>query len=164
MTGACLTVSQVQSIPWAAVPSSALLLRVTSGFVTPIVTGTNAAMCCPTRAAAVVSAPVSFLEKETGVGCRICTVDKLASITLGVTVRLIGSERAWAGTTTVWRSLEGPGYLGVLSRTAGYVSGLARGWREVNCGCDGAFRRWMCMEEGGLEWTLGRSSGFKVSP
>ena len=108
MTGACLTVSQVQSIPWDAAPSSALLLRVTSGFVTPIVTGTNAAMCCPARAAAVISAPVSFQEKETGVGCRICTVDKSASITLGVTARLIGSERAWAGTTTVGRSLKGP--------------------------------------------------------
>jgi len=36
MTGACLTVSQVQSIPWAAAPSSASLLRVTSVFVTPI--------------------------------------------------------------------------------------------------------------------------------
>ena len=30
MTGACLTVSQVQSIPWAAAPSSASLLLVTS--------------------------------------------------------------------------------------------------------------------------------------
>ena len=29
MTGACLTVSQVQSIPWAAAPSSASLLLVT---------------------------------------------------------------------------------------------------------------------------------------
>ena len=37
MTGACLTVSQVQSIPWAAAPSSASLLLVTSVFVTPIV-------------------------------------------------------------------------------------------------------------------------------
>jgi len=46
-----------------------------------------------------------FPEKETGMGCRNCTVDKLASITLGVTARLIGSERAWAGTTTVGRSL-----------------------------------------------------------
>ena len=108
MTRACLTVSQVQSIPWAAAPSSVSLLRVTSGFVMLIVTATKAAMRCLVRAATVVSAPVSFLEKETGVGCRICTVDKLASITLGVTARLIGSERAWAGTTTVWRSLKGP--------------------------------------------------------
>ncbi|EPL15431.1 hypothetical protein CF161_03738 [Pseudomonas sp. CF161] len=38
MTGACLTVSQMQSIPWAAAPSSASLLLVTSVFVTPIVT------------------------------------------------------------------------------------------------------------------------------
>ena len=29
MTGACLTVSQVQSIPWAAAPSSASLLLMT---------------------------------------------------------------------------------------------------------------------------------------
>jgi hypothetical protein len=74
----------------------------------PIVTGTKAAMRCLVRAAAVGLAPVSFRENETGVGCRICTVDKLASITLGVTARLIGSERAWAGTTTTWRSLKGP--------------------------------------------------------
>jgi hypothetical protein len=32
MTGARLTVSQVQSIPWAAAPSSASLLLVTSVF------------------------------------------------------------------------------------------------------------------------------------
>jgi len=38
MTGACLTVSQVQPIPWSATPSSASLLLVTSAFVTPIVT------------------------------------------------------------------------------------------------------------------------------
>jgi len=37
MTGACLTVSQVQSIPWSAAPSSTALLLVTSAFVTPIV-------------------------------------------------------------------------------------------------------------------------------
>ena len=58
------------------------------GVVMPIVTGTKAATRCLVRAAAVVSAPVSFLEKETGVGCRICTEDKLASITLGVTACL----------------------------------------------------------------------------
>ena len=66
MAGAFLTVSQVQSIPWAAAPSSASLLRVTSVFVTPIVTMGNAAMPCTRWAAAVVGAPVSFLEKETG--------------------------------------------------------------------------------------------------
>ncbi|MEQ4224397.1 hypothetical protein [Pseudomonas syringae] len=38
MTEACLTVSQVQSIPWPAAPSSTSLLLVTSVFVTPIVT------------------------------------------------------------------------------------------------------------------------------
>jgi len=43
MTGACLTVSQVQSIPWAAAPSSASLLLVTSVFVMPIVTRGEAA-------------------------------------------------------------------------------------------------------------------------
>ncbi|CAI8933861.1 hypothetical protein EMIT0P171_40349 [Pseudomonas sp. IT-P171] len=36
MTGARLTVSQVQSIPWAAAPSSASLLLVTSVFVTQV--------------------------------------------------------------------------------------------------------------------------------
>ncbi|MBP0946986.1 hypothetical protein V2J59_18515 [Pseudomonas alliivorans] len=66
MTGAFLTVSQVQSIPLATAPSSASLLPVTSGFVTPIVTGTKAAMRYAVRAAAVVSTPVSFQEKETG--------------------------------------------------------------------------------------------------
>jgi hypothetical protein len=70
MTGACLTVSQVQSIPWAAAPSSASLLLVTSVFVTPIVTKGNAAKPCAIRAAAVLEAPVSFQEKETGAGCR----------------------------------------------------------------------------------------------
>jgi hypothetical protein len=68
MTGACLTVSQVQSIPWAAAPPSASLLLVTSVFVTPIVTRGNAAMPCTRWAAAVVGAPVSFREKETGAG------------------------------------------------------------------------------------------------
>src|SRR5690349_13914984 len=36
VTGACLTVSQVQPIPWSAAPSSASLLLVTAAFVTPI--------------------------------------------------------------------------------------------------------------------------------
>ena len=66
MTGACLTVSHVQSIPWSAAPSSTALLLVTSAFVTPIVTRGIAAKPCAMRAAAVVGAPVSFLEKETG--------------------------------------------------------------------------------------------------
>jgi len=70
MTGAYLTVSQVQSIPWAAAPSSASLLRVTSVFVTPIVTRGNAAKPCTSWAAAVVGAPVSFRKKETGAGWR----------------------------------------------------------------------------------------------
>ena len=74
MTGACLTVSQVQSIPWAAAPSSASLLLVTSVFVTPIVTPIvargNAAKPCTSWAAAAVGAPVSFREKETGAGWR----------------------------------------------------------------------------------------------
>jgi len=70
MTGACLTVSQVQSIPWAAAPSSASLLLVTLVFVTPIVTRGNAAKPCTTWLAAVVRAPVSFREKETGAGWR----------------------------------------------------------------------------------------------
>ncbi|AZF48732.1 hypothetical protein C4J84_3367 [Pseudomonas sp. R11-23-07] len=48
MTGACLAVSQVQSIPWAAAPSSASLLLVTSVFVTPIVTKIVAATPCTT--------------------------------------------------------------------------------------------------------------------
>lgn len=70
MTGAYLTVSQVQSIPWAAAPSSASLLLVTSMFVTPIVTRGDAAMPCTRWAAAVVGAPVSFRKKETGAGWR----------------------------------------------------------------------------------------------
>ena len=53
MAGACLTVSQVQSIPWAAAPSSASLLLVTSVFVTPIVTRGKAAKARASRAAAV---------------------------------------------------------------------------------------------------------------
>jgi len=66
MTGACLAVSQVQSIPWSAAPSSTALLLVTSAFVTPIVTKGSAAEPYAIRAAAVSGAPVSFLEKETG--------------------------------------------------------------------------------------------------
>jgi len=70
MTGACLTVSQVQSIPWSAAPSSTSLLLVTSVFVTPIVTSGVAAEPGAMRAAAVLEAPVSFQEKETGAGWR----------------------------------------------------------------------------------------------
>jgi len=70
MTGACLTVSQVQSIPRAAAPSSASLLLATSVFVTPIVTRGNAAKSCTSWAAATVGAPVSFRKKETGAGWR----------------------------------------------------------------------------------------------
>jgi len=64
MTGACLIVIQVQAIPWSAAPSPAALLLVTSAFVTPIVTRGIAAKPCAMRAAAVVGAPVSFLEKR----------------------------------------------------------------------------------------------------
>jgi len=70
MTGACLTVSQVQSIPWSAAPSSTALLLVTSVFVTPIVTRGNAAKPSAIRAAAVLEVPVSFLKKETGASWR----------------------------------------------------------------------------------------------
>lgn len=64
MTGACLTVSQVQSVPWSAAPSSAWLLLVTSAFVTPIVTREHAAKPCAIRVAAVVEVPVSFQRKR----------------------------------------------------------------------------------------------------
>jgi hypothetical protein len=70
MTGACLTVSQVQSIPWAAAPLSVSLLLVTSEFVTPIVTRGIAARPRTAWAAARVGAPVSVREKETGAGWR----------------------------------------------------------------------------------------------
>ena len=70
MTGACLTVSQVQSIPCSAAPSSAWLLLVTSAFVMPIVTTGNAAKLRAIRAAAVLEVPVSFQKKETGTGWR----------------------------------------------------------------------------------------------
>lgn len=70
MTGAYLTVSQVQSIPWSAAPSSTALLLVTSAFVTPIVTRGVAAKPSAMRSAAVFEAPVSFQEKETGAGWR----------------------------------------------------------------------------------------------
>ncbi len=51
MTGACLTVSQVQSIPWSAGSSTRLLL-VKSAFVTPIVTRGNDAKPSAMMAAA----------------------------------------------------------------------------------------------------------------
>jgi len=53
MTGACLTVSQVQPIPWAAAPSSTSLLLVTSVFVTALGTRANAAKPCMSWVAAV---------------------------------------------------------------------------------------------------------------
>jgi len=78
MTGACLTVIQVQSIPWSAAPSSALLLLVTSAFVTPIVTRGNAAKPCAIRAAAVVEVPVPFhRERRAQVGAIVGQADKL---------------------------------------------------------------------------------------
>jgi hypothetical protein len=66
VTGACLIVIQVRPIPWSAAPSPTALLLVTSAFVTPIVTRGIAAKLRTVWAAAVVGAPVSFLEKETG--------------------------------------------------------------------------------------------------
>jgi hypothetical protein len=54
MTGAYLAVSQVQSIPWSAAPSSASMLLVTSVFVTPFVTRRIAAKPRSVWAAAVV--------------------------------------------------------------------------------------------------------------
>lgn len=111
MTGACLTVSQVQSISWSAAPSSTALLLVTSAFVTPIVTRGNAAKPCAIRAAAVVEVPVSFQEKRRAqVGAVFGQADRLlqgsevrciwrtsaicvrASITWVVTVRAAGCE------------------------------------------------------------------------
>ena len=52
----------------------------------------------------------------------------------------------------------------MLSMTALYGSGVARARRVVNRVWGGVFRRWMCMEDGGFEWTVGRSSVSKVSP
>lgn len=66
MTGACLTVSQVQSIPWTAAPSFTALLLVASAFVTSEVATKPNTM----RAASVLDAPVSFQEKETGADWR----------------------------------------------------------------------------------------------
>ncbi len=78
MTGACLTVSQVQSIPWSAAPSFTALLLVTSAFVTPIVTRGNAAKPCTIRAAAVVEVPVSFQRKRRAqVGAGFGQADRL---------------------------------------------------------------------------------------
>lgn len=78
MTGACLTVSQLQSIPWSAAPSSTRLLLVTSAFVTPIVTRGSAAKPCAIRAAAVVEVPVSFQRKRRAqVGARFGQADRL---------------------------------------------------------------------------------------
>lgn len=57
MTGACLTVSQVQSAPWSAAPLSTSLLLVTSAFVTPIVTrGTGRKAICDRGCRSVRSA------------------------------------------------------------------------------------------------------------
>ncbi|GLO56571.1 hypothetical protein PPUJ20066_26070 [Pseudomonas putida] len=64
MTGASLTVSQVQSIPWSAAPSSTWLLLVTPAFVTTIVMRGIDAKRCAIRAVAVFEVPVSFQDKE----------------------------------------------------------------------------------------------------
>jgi len=78
MTGACLTVNQVQSIPWSVAPSSTRLLLVTSAFVTAIVTRGNAAKPCAIRAAAVVEVPVCFQRKgRAQVGARFGQADRL---------------------------------------------------------------------------------------
>lgn len=90
MTGACLTVSQVQSFPWSAAPSSTWLLLVTSAFVTPIVTRGNAAKPCAIRAAAVVEVPVSFHRKRRAqVGAIVGQADRLLQ---GSEVRCIGAR------------------------------------------------------------------------
>lgn len=70
MTGACLTVSQVQSIPWSAASSSTALLLVTIGVCHSDCHEGNAAKPCAIRAAAVLEVPVSFQKKETGTGWR----------------------------------------------------------------------------------------------
>jgi len=76
MTGASLTVSQVQSIPWSAAPSSTWLLLVTSAFVTPVVG--IAAKRCAIRVAALVGVPISIQEKELGtVGAIYDKADRL---------------------------------------------------------------------------------------
>lgn len=79
MTGACLTVSQVQSIPWSAAPSSAWLLLVTSALVTPVVTRGIATKPCAIRAAAMVGVPVPFLKRKrrAEVGARFGQADRL---------------------------------------------------------------------------------------
>jgi hypothetical protein len=90
ITGACLTVSQVQSIPWSAAPSSTALLLVTSAFVTPIVTRGIAAKPYAIGTAAVLEVPVSFHRKKRAqVGAIIGQADRL----------LQGSE-IWS----VWRT------------------------------------------------------------
>jgi hypothetical protein len=68
MTEASLTVSQVQSIPWSAAPSSTWLLLVTSAFVTPMVTRGIAAKPCAFRAAEVVVTPLKTQVKERSAG------------------------------------------------------------------------------------------------
>jgi len=70
MTGACLTVSQVQSIPLTAAPSSASLLLMTSVFVTPIVTEGIAAKPYTRWACSSGRSARLFPEKETGAGWR----------------------------------------------------------------------------------------------
>lgn len=92
MTGACLTVSQVQSIPWSAAPSSTSLLLVTFAFVTPVVTRGNAAKPCTIRAAALVEVPVSFQRKRRAqVGAGFGQADRLLQ---GSEVRCVWHTRA----------------------------------------------------------------------
>jgi len=77
MTGACLTVSQVQPIPWSAAPLSSAVAG-DIGVVTPIVTRGNAAKLCAIRAAAALEAPVSFQRKRRAqVGAGFGQADRL---------------------------------------------------------------------------------------
>lgn len=116
MTGAYLTVSQVQSIPRAAAPSSTALLLVTSALVTPIVTRGNAAKPCAIRAAAVVEVPVSFQEKRRAqVGAVFGQADRLLQ---GSEVRSIWRTSAiYVRASITWV---------VTGRTAGCESPLGR--------------------------------------
>lgn len=81
MTVACLTVSQVQSIPWSAAPSSTWLLLVTSAVVTPIVTRVTGCKAICDRGCRSVSARL-FPEERDGrkqVGKRLGCYQRFAA-------------------------------------------------------------------------------------
>ena len=110
--GACLTVSQVQPFHWLRHRCLCRCGWRRIGFVRPIVTRRDAAMPFATWLAAVVRAPVSFQEKETGAVWRSEVCRK---------VRLLQGSEVGPSSAAVGKSsqVSTPHSWGVTVRAAG---------------------------------------------